>query len=50
LITPAPEGRGRELNLFLVNAGFVPDMLAPATQDLEQIFLQLTNGGSGDIK
>ncbi len=50
LITPAPESRGRELNLFLVNAGFVPDMLAPATQDLEQIFLQLTNGGSGDIK
>ncbi len=50
LITPAPEGRGRELNLFLVNAGFVPDTLMPATQDLEQIFLQLTNGGSGDIK
>jgi ABC-2 type transport system ATP-binding protein len=50
LITSAPEGRGRELNLFLVNAGFVPDTLTPATQDLEQIFLQLTNGGSGDIK
>jgi ABC-type multidrug transport system ATPase subunit len=50
LITPAPGGRGKDLNLFLVNAGFAPDTLAPATQDLEQIFLQLTNGGSGDSK
>ncbi len=50
LITPAPGGRGKDLNLFLVNAGFVPDALTPATQDLEQIFLQLTNGGSGDSK
>src|SRR5205085_1769711 len=50
LVTPAPEGRGRDLNLFLINAGFAPDTLTPATQDLEQIFLQLTNGGSGDIK
>src|SRR5260370_34888690 len=43
LITPAPNGRGRDLNLFLVNAGFAPDSLAPAIQDLEQAFLQLTN-------
>jgi ABC-2 type transport system ATP-binding protein len=50
LITSAPGGRGKDLNLFLVNAGFAPDTLIPATQDLEQIFLQLTNGGSGDIK
>jgi ABC-type multidrug transport system ATPase subunit len=50
LITPAPGGRGKDLNLFLVNAGFVPDTLTPATLDLEQIFLQLTNGGSGDSK
>jgi ABC-2 type transport system ATP-binding protein len=50
LITPAPDGRGKDLNLFLVNAGFVPDALTLATQDLEQIFLQLTNGGSGDSK
>ncbi|HZR39457.1 MAG TPA: ABC transporter ATP-binding protein [Ktedonobacteraceae bacterium] len=47
LITPAPDSRGRELNLFLVNAGFVPDSLAPATQDLEQVFLKLTNSVSG---
>jgi ABC-2 type transport system ATP-binding protein len=50
LITPAPGGRGKDLNLFLVNAGFAPDALTPATQDLEQIFLQLTNGSSGDSK
>src|SRR5438094_251281 len=38
LITLAPEGRGRDLNLFLVNAGFAPDTIAQATQDLEQVF------------
>src|SRR5438552_1607746 len=41
LITLAPEGRGRDLNLFLVNAGFAPDTIAQATQDLEQVFLHL---------
>ena len=50
LITPAPGERGRELNLFLVKAGFAPDTLTQATQDLEQVFLHLTNGGSGEIK
>src|SRR5205807_2986254 len=50
LITPAPEERGRSLNLFLVNAGFAPDTIAPSTKDLEQVFLHLTNGGSGEIK
>jgi len=45
LITPAPNGRGRDLNLFLVNAGFAPDSLAPSVQDLEQVFLELTNAG-----
>ncbi|MBV9228160.1 MAG: ABC transporter ATP-binding protein [Chloroflexi bacterium] len=50
LVTAAPEGRGRELNLFLVNAGFVPDTITQATQDLEQVFLSLTNGGSGEIQ
>lgn len=50
LTTLAPEGRGRNLNLFLVNAGFVPETIAPATQDLEQIFLRLTNSGSREIK
>src|SRR5690348_3971730 len=50
LITPAPGGRGRDLNLFLVNAGFAPDTLAQSTMDLEHVFLQLTNGGSGEIQ
>jgi ABC-2 type transport system ATP-binding protein len=50
LITPAPEGHGRDLNLFLVNAGFAPDTIAQSTKDLEQVFLHLTNGGSGEIQ
>jgi ABC-type multidrug transport system ATPase subunit len=50
LTTLAPDGRGRNLNLFLVNAGFVPETITAATQDLEQIFLHLTNSGSGEIK
>ena len=50
LITPAPTGRGRDLNLFLVKAGFAPDTIEQATQDLEQVFLHLTNGGSGEIQ
>src|SRR5438067_2582651 len=28
ILTPAPEERGRNLNLFLVNAGFAPDTIA----------------------
>jgi ABC-type multidrug transport system ATPase subunit len=50
LITPAPGERGRDLNLFLVKAGFAPDTITQATRDLEQVFLHLTNGGSGEIK
>lgn len=50
LVTAAPEGLGRNLNLFLVQAGFVPDTLTPATKDLEKIFLELTNSGSGEIQ
>ena len=50
IVTLAPEGRGRNLNLFLVNAGFAPDMLTQTTQDLEQVFLSLTNSGTGEIK
>ena len=49
IITPVP-GRGRDLNAFLGQAGFVADTLAPATRDLEQIFLQLTNYHAGDVK
>ena len=50
LVTLAPEGRGRNLNLFLVNEGFAPDMLTQTTQDLEQVFLSLTNSGTGEIQ
>jgi ABC-2 type transport system ATP-binding protein len=47
IITQAPEGRGRDLNLFLVKAGFAPDAIGPYAQDLEEVFLQLTNSGRG---
>jgi ABC-2 type transport system ATP-binding protein len=50
LITVAPDGRGRNLNLFLVNAGFAPDMITQPTQDLEQVFLSLTGSGIGGIQ
>ncbi|HEV8194567.1 MAG TPA: ABC transporter ATP-binding protein [Ktedonobacterales bacterium] len=50
LITPAPGGHGRDLNLFLVNAGFAPDSLAPETHDLEQVFLNLTKSANGEVK
>ena len=50
LITRAPENSGRALNLFLSQAGFVPEMLERPAQDLEQVFLNLTNSGSGDVK
>ncbi|HLZ23777.1 MAG TPA: ABC transporter ATP-binding protein [Ktedonobacterales bacterium] len=48
LITPAPDGRGRELNLFLVGAGHPPDALTTHAQDLEQVFLKLTQNGTGE--
>ncbi len=47
LITTAPGGWGRELNLFLVNAGFAPETIAPYSENLEEVFLRLT-GESGD--
>jgi ABC-2 type transport system ATP-binding protein len=50
LVTLAPNGRGCDLNLFLVSAGFVPDSLAQTTQDLERVFLQLTNGNTGGTR
>ncbi|HEY3994181.1 MAG TPA: ABC transporter ATP-binding protein [Ktedonobacteraceae bacterium] len=50
LITGSPDGSGRSLNIFLTRAGFVPETLERPTQDLEQVFLNLTNSGSGDIK
>jgi ABC-type multidrug transport system ATPase subunit len=50
LITTAPNQRGRDLNLFLVQAGFAPDSLTPATQDLEKVFLELTDTKGGEVR
>jgi ABC-type multidrug transport system ATPase subunit len=50
LHTQAPQKRGRDLNLFLVNAGFVPETLTQSTEDLEQVFLRLTDTGTGGVQ
>lgn len=50
LITPAPNQRGRDLNLFLVQHNFAPDSLAPATLDLEKVFLELTDSRGGEVR
>ncbi len=50
IVTPAPQGRGRDLNLFLVQAGFAPDTIGQHAQDLEAVFLRLTNGSAGGVK
>jgi hypothetical protein len=44
VITGAPEGQARALNIFLVQAGHAPERLMPYEHDLEQVFLQLTGG------
>ncbi|MEO7002594.1 MAG: ABC transporter ATP-binding protein [Ktedonobacterales bacterium] len=48
LITSAPGGHGRDLNLFLVQAGFAPDTIAQQSEDLEEVFLRLT--GASEAK
>ena len=50
LVTTAPGNRGRDLNLFLVDAGLAPETIAQSTQDLEQVFLELPNSGTGEIQ
>ncbi|HEY7780625.1 MAG TPA: ABC transporter ATP-binding protein [Ktedonobacterales bacterium] len=47
IVTRAPDGRGRDLNLFLVQAGYAPDAIAPHAQDLEHVFLALTGAANG---
>ena len=44
VITPAPEGRGRNLIRFLIDNGYAPDSVAERQRDLEDIFLSLTGG------
>ena len=48
LITSAPQENGRDLYTFLAQAGFTPDSLAPATQNLEEVFFSLINAHGGD--
>lgn len=48
LLTPAPQESGRDLYAFLAQAGFPPDSLVPATQDLEDVFFSLINAHKGD--
>ena len=47
LFTPAPQESGRDLYAFLTQAGFPPDSLAPATQNLEEVFFSLINAHEG---
>src|SRR4030081_3192903 len=46
LITPAPDGRGRNLIKFLVESGHTPDSVSERQKDLEDIFLSLTEDRS----
>ncbi len=46
VITPAPDGRGRNLIKFLVESGHAPDSVSERQTDLEDIFLSLTGGSS----
>ena len=48
LITPAPQQSGSDLYTFLAQAGFTPESLAPATQNLEEVFFSLINTHEGD--
>lgn len=48
LLTPAPQESGRDLYAFLTQAGFPPESLAPATQNLEEVFFSLINAHEGD--
>lgn len=46
LLTASPDGRGRSLNKFLVDSGFIPDSIIYQSESLEQAFLRLTQGGA----
>src|SRR5262249_13929873 len=48
LLTPAPQQSGRELYAFLARAGFPPESLAPATQNLEDVFFSIINTHAGE--
>src|SRR5260370_41446667 len=44
LVTPAPDGRGRNLIKFLVQSGPTPDSVSDRQTDPEDILLRLTEG------
>jgi ABC-2 type transport system ATP-binding protein len=46
VVSPAPEGRGRNLIKFLVDSGQAPDSVRERQKDLEDIFLSLTEDKS----
>jgi ABC-2 type transport system ATP-binding protein len=46
VVTPAPDGRGRNLIKFLVDSGQAPDSVRERQKDLEDIFLSLTEDKS----
>ncbi|GHO43879.1 ABC transporter ATP-binding protein [Ktedonospora formicarum] len=48
IVTSSPNGKGRELNAFLAQAGYVADELSSTRYDLEETFLRLTEGHSGN--
>jgi ABC-2 type transport system ATP-binding protein len=48
IVVPSPNGHGRELNSFLAQSGYVADELSSTKYDLEEIFLRLTEGHSGN--
>lgn len=48
LLTPAPRQSGSELSAFLAQAGFLPESLAPAVQNLEEVFFSLINTHEGE--
>lgn len=50
ITTLSPDGTGRSLNLFLINAGFILDTITQPTQDLEHVFLSLTSAGTGEME
>ncbi|MBO0687013.1 MAG: ABC transporter ATP-binding protein [Candidatus Dormibacteraeota bacterium] len=46
LVTPSPTGQGSDLMRLLAGGGLWPDVLVERHQNLEEIFLSLTAGGS----
>lgn len=48
IVTTAPNGQSADLNVFLVQAGFAPGAITPYAQDLEAVFLRLTEDTSDD--